>query len=62
MWNWLIANGLYKDLVSAAILVPMLKLMGSHFAKKVADEVVKAAKNAEHDMIRAAKDEFDNVR
>ena len=64
IWNWLIAQGLYHDLLSAAILVPILKVTSSRFAKRVAHEIAlemrKVLSDAETD-IEKAKDDFDDV-
>lgn len=65
IWQWLVANGLLRDLLSAAILVPIMRFMGSGIAKRIAREVIKAAKEAEREVIATAHDaqrELDNVR
>lgn len=46
MWNWLVANGLFRDLESACILVPIMRFMGSKMATRIGQEVAKAAKDA----------------
>ena len=42
MLGWLVANGLYRDLLSAAILVPIMHLMAARPLKRVADAVERA--------------------
>jgi hypothetical protein len=64
VWNWLVTQGLYHDLVSAAILVPILKVSGSRFAKRVAHEIAleirKVWADAERE-IEETKRDLDNV-
>jgi hypothetical protein len=50
VWNWLVANGLFRDLLSAAILVPIMKIAGSRFAKRVGQEVVNAFRDVENEV------------
>jgi hypothetical protein len=64
MWNWLVAQGLYHDLVSACVLVPILKVTSSRFAKRLAHEIAlemrKVFQDAESE-IEAVKKDLDNV-
>jgi hypothetical protein len=71
IYDWLVNQGLYHDLVSACILVPILKVTSSRFAKRLAREIADAMrKGFELDQrvwsdmeaeIDKAKDDLDNV-
>lgn len=68
VWNWLVANGLYRDLLSACILVPILKFTSSSFAKRLAKEIAIALRKGWYDLESDlddikddAKDDLDHV-
>ena len=45
IWNWLVAEGLYHDLVSAFILVPIMRFMALKPLKRFENDV-KRVENA----------------
>lgn len=56
--NWLVANGLYRDLLSAAILVPIMHLMAVKPLKKLIGLIQNAeAAISEHHTLEKVIDE-----
>jgi hypothetical protein len=39
VYHWLVANGLWRDMVSAAILVPLMRLMATRPLKRIESAV-----------------------
>lgn len=58
VWDWLVTQGLYHDLVSAFILVPIMRIM----ALKPLKRVENAVKRVENAIDTAIDRELDRMR
>ena len=51
IWQWLVANGLFRDLESAGILVPLMRVMATRPLQRL--------ENMVHEVITEAKEHAD---
>lgn len=56
VWNWIVANGLFRDLESALIMVPIMRLVMGGYISRLEHAIERAAGAAYEDVKGAAED------